>query len=128
LKPFFGVKDYKERNNNLMLYNCSMDKEKVLDQIWENLSYVIDPEVGVSILDLNLVQKLELSDDGTVNIEVRMTTPACPAMLAYQLANDVVEALKKVSEVKKINFKLLDHYMADQINEAIKESLEEKPA
>ena len=56
-----------------------MDKDKMLDQMWENLSYVIDPEVGVSIMDLNLVQKLELQDDGTVSVEVRMTTPACPA-------------------------------------------------
>ena len=103
-----------------------MNKEKVLDQIWENLSYVIDPEVGVSILDLNLVQKFELIDDGTVYIEFRMTTPACPAMFAYQLANDVVEAIKNVPEVKRIKFKLLDHYMADQINEAIREALEGK--
>ncbi len=100
-----------------------MDKDKVIDQIWENLSYVIDPEVGVSILDLNLVQKLEVSDDGTVKIEVRMTTPACPAMLAYQLATDVIEALRKVPEVKKIGFKLLDHYMADNINEAMADAL-----
>lgn len=100
-----------------------MDKDKVLDKIWENLSYVIDPEVGISILDLNLVQKLELQDDGTVNIEVRMTTPACPAMLAYQLSIDVIDAVKKVDGVKRVNFKLLDHYMADEINESLKEAL-----
>ncbi len=95
----------------------------MLDKMWENLSYVIDPEVGVSILDLNLVQKLELQDDGTVNIEVRMTTPACPGMLAYQLSIDVIDAIKKVENVKKVNFKLLDHYMADEINESVKEAM-----
>ena len=33
----------------------------MMDQAWENLSKVIDPEIGVSIMELNLVQKLEIS-------------------------------------------------------------------
>ncbi|MDG7035303.1 MAG: DUF59 domain-containing protein [Nitrososphaerota archaeon] len=96
-----------------------MDKDKMMDQAWENLSKVIDPEIGVSIMELNLVQKLEISDEGLATVEVKMTTPVCPSMLALQLAYDVKNAVASVEGVKKVNVTLLEHYMAEVINENV---------
>ncbi|MEM0075778.1 MAG: iron-sulfur cluster assembly protein [Nitrososphaerota archaeon] len=94
-------------------------KEEMIDQIWEKLNYVVDPEIGVPILELNLVEKLDVSDDGNVYTEVRMTTPVCPAMFAYQIAEDVRRSIMEVEGVKNVTVKIKDHYMADIINQNI---------
>lgn len=50
-----------------------MEKERIL----ETLRFVIDPEIGVNIVDLGLVYDIEVEED-TVNVEMTMTTPMCP--------------------------------------------------
>lgn len=41
------------------------------------LKYVIDPEVGINIVDLGLVYDLQLEDE-RASLTLTMTTPACP--------------------------------------------------
>ena len=43
----------------------------------EALKAVIDPEVGVNIVDLGLVYRIEVEADRLV-VEMTMTSPACP--------------------------------------------------
>lgn len=50
-----------------------MNKEQIL----ETLRFVIDPEIGINIVDLGLVYEVETTED-TVNVEMTMTTPMCP--------------------------------------------------
>ena len=47
------------------------------DDVLDALRSVIDPEIGLDIVDLGLVERLEISDDG-IRIGLIMTTPACP--------------------------------------------------
>lgn len=47
------------------------------DDVLDALRGVIDPEIGLDIVDLGLVERLEISDDG-IRIGLIMTTPACP--------------------------------------------------
>lgn len=47
------------------------------EQILENLKAVLDPEVGVNIVDLGLIYKVELKPE-EVYIQLTMTSPACP--------------------------------------------------
>jgi metal-sulfur cluster biosynthetic enzyme len=44
----------------------------------ELLREVIDPEVGVNIVDLGLVYDVGLSDEGVAMIRMTLTTPGCP--------------------------------------------------
>ena len=45
--------------------------------ILEALRTAIDPELGVSIVDLGLVYRVEI-DGARVRVEMTMTSPACP--------------------------------------------------
>lgn len=47
------------------------------EAILETLKSVVDPEVGVNIVDLGLVYKVEINPE-EVYIQVTMTSPACP--------------------------------------------------
>lgn len=47
------------------------------EQILEALRQVIDPELGINIVDLGLVYSVELQD-GHVRVAMTLTTPACP--------------------------------------------------
>lgn len=47
------------------------------DSIREALRRVIDPDVGINIVDLGLVEGIRLAPEG-LYIDLIMTTPACP--------------------------------------------------
>lgn len=47
------------------------------DDILAALKTVIDPELGINIVDLGLVYHASRTANG-INIELTMTTPACP--------------------------------------------------
>jgi metal-sulfur cluster biosynthetic enzyme len=52
---------------------------------------VIDPELGINIVDLGLVYNLDV-DGGLVRVEMTMTTPACP--LHGYLTEQVEESIR----------------------------------
>lgn len=58
------------------------------EQIEAALENVLDPELGVNIVDLGLIYGIEVSLEGIVLLRMTMTTPACPlrTYLARQIA------------------------------------------
>lgn len=65
------------------------------DEIREALRQVIDPDVGVNIVDLGLVESVRVAPEG-IYVDLIMTTPACPqsAYLADQSERVAREAAK----------------------------------
>lgn len=63
--------------------------EAVQRQVWDALRQVMDPELGIDIVNLGLVYDVVV-EDGTARIAVTMTTPACP------LHSYVLEAIESV--------------------------------
>lgn len=53
----------------------TLDKE---NEIMEALRSVIDPEIGMNVVELGLVRHLDLSDPERLHVTVIMTTPFCP--------------------------------------------------
>ncbi len=75
--------------------------EKLKERILTNLRKVYDPELGRSIVDLNMVKNIIIEDDGKVTIEMTLTTPFCPLMnLILAMAKKAAEEVDGVSEAK----------------------------
>ncbi len=91
-----------------------LDKKTVL----KALERVTDPEVNVSITEMQLVDKVEI-DKGNVFVEFHVTTPACPPVFAVKLAMDVKDAVSKLEGVKAVKLKVTGHYMTDFINKEV---------
>jgi len=49
------------------------------EALWDALRDVYDPEIPVNIVDLGLVYRLEVKDDGAVELDMTLTAPLCPA-------------------------------------------------
>jgi metal-sulfur cluster biosynthetic enzyme len=71
----------------------------------EALRQVIDPEVGVNIVDLGLVYGLDWTDAG-VRLDLTMTSPACP-MGESILAEAESVLMSKVPEATPISLNLV---------------------
>jgi len=76
----------------------------VEDKIWEALKLVVDPELGVSIVDLGLIYDVRY-EKGVAEVEMTLTSPGCP--LASVIDKKIKETLKEVPEIKKLTVELV---------------------
>jgi len=67
--------------------------------VMERLRKVLDPEIGRSIVDLNMVRDITV-DDENVTVKIALTVAHCP--LAKTLQTDVENAVRKPGDVKSV--------------------------
>jgi ATP-binding protein involved in chromosome partitioning len=89
------------------------------EQIRDALSSVIDPELRRSIVELDMVRSIEISDNGVIDVTVSLTTPGCPIRGHFQTAvTDAVSALEGVTHTN-VYFDVL----SDQQKAALQQKL-----
>lgn len=81
------------------------ERIKTEDRIVEVLRTVYDPEIPVNVYDLGLIYKIDLKDDGTVDLQMTLTAPGCP--MADMIMEDVRQKLEGIDTVKQANVEVV---------------------
>lgn len=88
------------------------EKLQIQERIVDVLKTVYDPEIPVDIWNLGMIYKIEVNDDGTVDLDMTFTAPNCPA--ADFIVEDVRTKLESVEGVKAANINLVFEPVWDQ--------------
>lgn len=88
------------------------EKTKIEERIVDVLKTVYDPEIPVNIWDLGMIYKIDVLDDGNVNVDMTFTSPSCPA--ADFILEDVRSKIESVSGIKTANIELVFEPVWDQ--------------
>jgi metal-sulfur cluster biosynthetic enzyme len=99
----------------------SQDLQLTRRQIFEELTKIVDPEIGVSIMELELIDKVDI-DQGKVNVDLHLTSPFCPAVFGFKIAQDVKDNIHKVDGIEEVKVNVSNHFMAEAINKQVNES------
>lgn len=79
----------------------ALDKEILNQKVIDKLQTIFDPELPVNIYDLGLIYKIDISDNGYVQITMTLTAPSCPA--AQSLPVEVDNKVREVEGVTDVN-------------------------
>lgn len=91
------------------------------DQVLEAMKEIIDPEIGVNIVDLGLVYGLQESSDGALLINMTLTSAGCP--LTDVIEEQTAQALENVVEAFRINWVWMPPWGPERITEDGKEMM-----
>jgi FeS assembly SUF system protein len=85
--------------------NKSLDKSALNARIIMAIKTVYDPEIPIDIYDLGLIYRIDIDDQGDVDIDMTLTAPACP--VAGILPGQVQSAVKAVDGVENVSVSLV---------------------
>ncbi len=70
------------------------------ETVLENLKQIIDPEVGINIVDMGLIYGVDIKDE-MVGITMTLTSPGCP--VGPQLVNGTQNVTQQLEGVDEVN-------------------------
>jgi metal-sulfur cluster biosynthetic enzyme len=95
-------------------------KANLVDLLMMNLQNVIDPEIGISIVELGLIYNIAVNDDFDVELTMTLTAPNCPfgdmILMETEFACRSAEGVKSI----KINLTFDPPWNPDKITDEAK--------
>ena len=88
------------------------EKTQIEERIVDVLKTVYDPEIPVNIWDLGMIYKIDVKEDGSVDLDMTFTAPNCPA--ADFILEDVRTKVDSVEGVTSANVNLVFEPAWDQ--------------
>lgn len=91
--------------------------------VYEALKSVIDPELGINIIDLGLVYGIDVDFDGNVDVTMTLTTPGCP--LHSSIEKGVQKSLQNIEGIgqTKVNMVWEPKWSPDFMSQEAKQNL-----
>ena len=90
-------------------------------QIFDELTKIVDPEINVSIMELELIDNIDINGS-EVKVDLHLTSPFCPAIFGFKIAQDVHDNLLKLDPVNDVKVNVSNHFMAEAINNQVNSS------
>ena len=91
------------------------------DDVLEAMKDVVDPELGINVVDLGLVYGVTLDDDNAATIDMTLTSAACP--LTDVIEDQAASALDGLTNGVTINWVWMPPWGPDKITDEGREQL-----
>jgi metal-sulfur cluster biosynthetic enzyme len=91
------------------------------EDLWEALKDVVDPELGINVVDLGLIYGLHLEPDNTLTIDMTLTSAACP--LTDVIEDQTNSALSGLVKETRINWVWMPPWGPDKITDEGRDQL-----
>ena len=92
--------------------------------ILERLAQVIDPEFGVDVVRMRLIEDLIVDEKGYVSYKFRPSSPFCP--IAVPLSLDIQHAVAEVEGVTSQNAEIVGFIQAEELTEWLRQAFEKR--
>ena len=92
-----------------------------VEDVEEAMRDVVDPELGINVVDLGLVYGLHVDDDNTATIDMTLTSAACP--LTDVIEDQTNQALAGLVNGARINWVWMPPWGPDKITDEGREQL-----
>ncbi len=92
-----------------------------VEDVTEAMKDVVDPELGVNVVDLGLVYGVTVNDDNSATIDMTLTSAACP--LTDVIEDQTMSALEGLVTSAAINWVWMPPWGLDKITEDGREQL-----
>ena len=99
----------------------SQDLKQIRVKIFDELSKIVDPEINVTITELELIDEVDINDSN-VKVDLHLTSPFCPAVFGFKICQDVHDNLLKIDGINDVKVNVSNHFMAEQINNQVNNS------
>jgi metal-sulfur cluster biosynthetic enzyme len=93
------------------------------DKVMNQLKKVLDPELGINVVDLGLIYNVELSSPSEVIVTMTLTTPGCP--LHDSITSGVKHSVEALEEIENAVVNLVWHpaWSPEKMSEEAKRQL-----
>ncbi len=90
-----------------------------VEEITRELEKVVDPEIGLPITEMHLVDEISIKDNGELFIRYHLTAPFCPPIFAEDIGMNIRQYTSKLEGVKNVTVILHGHALANEINQRV---------
>ncbi|MFZ2383150.1 MAG: metal-sulfur cluster assembly factor [Candidatus Nanopelagicales bacterium] len=91
------------------------------DEVFEALKDVVDPELGINVVDLGLIYGVTVDSDNTATLDMTLTSAACP--LTDEIEDQTRASLDGVVDDFRINWVWMPPWGPDKITDEGREML-----
>ena len=90
--------------------------------VYDALKQIIDPEVGINIVDMGLIYSLVIDGDN-VDVTMTLTSPGCP--VGPQILGQIDSAVKGLSDIENVDIKVVwsPPWSPDMLSEEARDQL-----
>ena len=93
----------------------AVDVVAAKDYVYEALHDVVDPELGINVVDLGLIYGVEVTEDNKAVIDMTLTSAACP--LTDVIEDQTKAALNGIVDEFRINWVWMPPWGPDKITD-----------
>ena len=99
----------------------SVANQVVAEDLWEAMKDVVDPELGINVVDLGLVYDVHVEEGNVATLDMTLTSAACP--LTDVIEDQTRAALDNLVESFTINWVWMPPWGPDKITDDGREML-----